>query len=108
MLQREIAQLKSKQTELSKIKKSLDDAVKSQKEEIKKMKGNQQYLRKQFEHDVRKSEREMVKLKEKLVQVMHFLPLHLSILIIAIALTFEFWFCIPNYDVKFCEDYPYR
>ncbi|XP_046851272.1 afadin- and alpha-actinin-binding protein B-like [Xenia sp. Carnegie-2017] len=71
LLQREIAQLKSKQIELSKVKKSLDDAVKSQKEEIKKMKGNQQYLRKQFEHDVRKSEREMVKLKEKLVQTLN-------------------------------------
>ena len=71
MAQREVAQLKSKQIELSKAKKSLDSTVKSQKEEIKKMKGNQQHLKKQFEHDIRKGEREMGKLKEKLVQVLH-------------------------------------
>ena len=67
--QREVARLKSKQIELSKSKKSLESSVKAQKEEIKKMKGNQQYLKKQFEHDIRKGEREMAKLKEKLVQV---------------------------------------
>ena len=33
------------------------------------MKGNQQHLKKQFEHDIKKVEREMEKLKEKLVQV---------------------------------------
>ena len=43
--------------------------MKAQKEEIKKMKGNQQHLKKQCEHDIRKGEREMAKLKEKLVQV---------------------------------------
>ena len=67
--QREVAQLKAKQIELTKAKKSLDTCVKAQKEEIKKMKGNQQHLKKQFEHEIRKGEREMAKLKEKLVQV---------------------------------------
>lgn len=67
--QREVAQLKSKQIELSKVKRSLENSVKTQKEEIKKMKGNQLHLKKQFEHDIRKGQREMAKLKEKLVQV---------------------------------------
>ncbi|CAB3994559.1 Hypothetical predicted protein, partial [Paramuricea clavata] len=70
--QREVARLKSKQIELSKSKKSLESSVKAQKEEIKKMKGNQQYLKKQFEHDIRKGEREMAKLKEKLVQLLNY------------------------------------
>ena len=72
LAQREVALLKSKQIELSKAKKSLDSTVKSQKEEIKKMKGNQQHLKKQFEHDIRKGEREMGKLKEKLVQLLNY------------------------------------